>query len=56
MLENLLEKLMVNWSDAIGAGSFGRAFLGTWLGTDAAVKQIRVSPPRSHNPQHVAAP
>ena len=32
---------MVNWSDAIGAGSFGRVFRGTWLGTDVAVKQIR---------------
>ena len=41
MLEIPLEKLMVNWSDAIGAGSFGRVFRGTWMGTDVAVKQIR---------------
>lgn len=41
MLEIPTEKLKVNWSDAIGAGSFGRVFRGTWLGTDIAVKQIR---------------
>ena len=41
MLEIPLENLMVKWSDAIGAGSFGRVFRGTWMGTDVAVKQIR---------------
>lgn len=41
MLDIPIEKLKVNWSDAIGAGSFGRVFQGTWLGTDIAVKQIR---------------
>ena len=41
LLEIPAEKLNVNWNENIGAGTFGKVFKGTWLGTEVAVKQIR---------------
>ena len=41
LLEIPGEKLNVNWNENIGAGTSGKVFKGTWLGTEVAVKQIR---------------